>query len=42
MFLKYLLATSQYLMGLIDIIQPLPSVWSSAIDKSQQHQEKNS
>ena len=29
-------------MGLIDIIKPLSTVQSSAINKSQQHQEKNS
>ena len=29
-------------MGSIDIIKPLSTVLSSAINKSQQHQEKNS
>ena len=29
-------------MGLIDIIKPLYTALSSAINKSQQHQEKNS
>ena len=29
-------------MGSIDIIKPLPTVLSSAVNKSEQHQEKNS
>ena len=29
-------------MGLIDIIKPLSTVLNSAVNKSQQHQEKNS
>ena len=35
-------ATFQYYMGSIDIIKPLTSVLISAINKSQQHHEKNS
>ena len=37
-----LAATGQSEMGSIDIIKPLSSVIISAINKSQQHQEKNS
>ena len=36
-FLQSLLATSQHYMGLIDIIKPLSTVLSSAVNKSKQH-----
>ena len=41
-FYSIQVATSQYQMGSIDIIQPSSIVLSNAVNKSQRHQEKNS